>query len=270
MEELQDFSEKEESNFDLKAEIYKYLTHWKWLVFGSILGLTLAYLYNRYTIPIYESEASMMILKEDPGIASALPSGGSILTFNTSTLDNQIVSLRSKQLVESVIEELILNVTFFKEGNVIAVEAYKSSTVVIDILTPDSLVHAIDQSFFITPLSQTTFSFSEEDTEFSQTYKFGEIISRNGLDFSILPRGGELKDSRVTNIKIRPLRTVANEYINKMVISPKGSAMDILSLSITGEVKEKSQDFLNALMRLFNLDGMADTRQVAESTAEFI
>src|SRR5690606_35760195 len=130
--------------------------------------------------------------------------------------------------------------------------------------------HAMDQSFFITPISQTTFSLSEEDTDFSETYKFGEIIGRNGLDFSILPRGGELKDTKVTNIKIRPLRTVANEYINKMVISPKGSAMDILSLSITGEVKEKSQDFLNALMRLFNLDGMADKRQVAESTAEFI
>ena len=270
MEELQEFSEKEESNFDLKAEIYKYLSHWKWLVFGSLLGLALAYLYNRYTIPVFESEATMMILSDDPGIASALPSGASILTFDNSTLDNQIVTLRSKQLVETVIDELNLNITYFNEGNVIAVEAYKNSSVVIDILTPDSLVHGMDKSFFITPLSKNKFVLTEEGTDFSQTYQFGEVVSREGLDFSILPRGGELGDTNVTNIRITPLREVANHYISNMVITPKGSAKDILSLAITGEEKEKSEDFLDALMRHFNLDGMADKRQVAESTAKFI
>lgn len=270
MEELQEFSEKEESNFDLKAEIYKYLTHWQWLVFISILGLILAFLFNRYTIPVYESEATMMILKDDPGIANALPSGSSILTIDNSTLDNQIVTLRSKQLVESVIDELNLNITYYNEGNVIAMEAYKNSSVVIDILTPDSLVHDMERSIFISPSSKTTYVLSEEETNFSQTYKFGEIVSRDGLDFTILPRGGELKNAQVTNIKITPLRIVVNNYISKMVITPKGKAKDILSLSITGEVREKSEDFLNALMHYFNLDGMADKRQVAESTAEFI
>ncbi len=271
MEELQEFSEKEESNFDLKAEIYKYLTHWKWLVFGSLLGLAIAFLYNRYTIPEYITGASMMILQEDQRVASALPSGGSsILAFDNSTLDNQIETLRSKRLVENVVDELDLNVSYFNEGNVIAIEAYKNSAVVIQFISPDSLVHESSLNFLVTPESETEYQLDVEESDFSASYKFGEIVSLGGLEFTILPRKKNFENYVTTNIVVQPLRSVANDFISRMEITPKGKAQDILSLEVTGAVPEKSQDFLNALMYHFNMDGMADKRQVAENTADFI
>ncbi|HEY9186026.1 MAG TPA: tyrosine protein kinase, partial [Salegentibacter sp.] len=92
MEELNDFTqEQEESNFDLKAEIFKYLTHWKWIVLGLLLGGLVAYLYNRYTIPKYRTEATLVIVNEEENTAlSAMPTGGgSILSLNSDGLDNQ-------------------------------------------------------------------------------------------------------------------------------------------------------------------------------------
>ena len=57
MEELNDFNEeREESTFDFKAEIYKYLAYWRWILFGVLVGGLLAYLYNRYTIPKYNTK----------------------------------------------------------------------------------------------------------------------------------------------------------------------------------------------------------------------
>ncbi|MGB8703396.1 MAG: tyrosine protein kinase, partial [Gillisia sp.] len=104
MEELQGLTEEKESNFDLKAEIYKYLAYWKWLVLGLLLGGSIAYLYNRYNIAQYRSESTLKILKEDQNnMASMLPSasgGSSILKFDNNSLDNQIVALRSKSLVK--------------------------------------------------------------------------------------------------------------------------------------------------------------------------
>lgn len=270
MEELQEFTEQEESNFDLKAEIFKYLSHWKWLVFGSLLGLLIAFLYNRYTISEYRSEATMMILENDPGMASALPSGGkSILAFDDSSLDNQIVTLRSNRLVENVIDELDLNITYFNEGNVIAVEAYNKSTVVINFISPDSVVNNSTRSMFVTPQSETTYELIDESLNINKVFKFGEIVNLEGLNFSILPRGGEVVYN-TTNIKIKPLDKVAKDFISRMEIAPKGKAKDILSLSISGEVKQKSEDFLNTLIYHFNLDGVEDKRQVAKKTADFI
>src|SRR5690606_26156967 len=49
-----------------------------------------------------------------------------------------------------------------------------------------------------------------------------------------------------------------------------GRAMDILSLGLVHHENRKSEDFLNNLMYQFNEDGVADKRQVALNTTEFI
>lgn len=272
MEELQDYSENEESNFDLKTEIYKYLRHWKWLVLGSVLGLTLAYLYNRYSIPEYQSQATMMVLDDEEGNAlGALPSGGgSVLSINENNLDNQIETLRSKRLVENVIRELRLNVSYFNEGKIIAVEAYKSSSVIVDFFSHDSIVEATSTSFFVTPQSDTTYTLEYPDSDLVDTYRFGELVSLDGVDFAILPRHEEIDNYNTVNIQIKPLEQVTNEYISRLWIEQKGNAKDILALYMKTQVKQKSEDFLNTLVRHFNLDGMADKRQVAENTSDFI
>ncbi|CAM4240756.1 polysaccharide biosynthesis tyrosine autokinase [Gillisia hiemivivida] len=276
MEELQEFTEEKESNFDLKAEIFKYLAYWKWLVLGFLLGGLLAFLYNRYTIPQFRTEASMMILNEEKSnMASALPSGGgSILTFDDNSLDNQIITLKSKRLVEKVVEELNHNISYFIEGNVITTEAYKDSPLRIQLISPDSIVQNTSKTLFISPISDTGFLLKNEATGYEKNHTIGEIIELEGLKFSIVPRtiGVEsiFKKTRTVQINISPVDQIAGDYISRLVILPKGKAADILSLSIIDAEKEKSQDFLNNLMFQFNSDGVADKRQVALSTTEFI
>ncbi len=275
MEELQDFTEEKESNFDLKAEIFKYLAYWKWLLFGLLLGGLIAYLYNRYTIPQYYTQASLMVLKDNENnIASALPSGGgSILTFGDNSLDNQIVTLKSKRLVEKVVDELNHNISYFIEGNVITIEAYKSSPVIIQFITPDSIVNKASKAFLVTPKSDTRFNLVDESQGYNKSHEIGEIIELDGLKFSIVPRSGpdsSFKNSKTVQININPVDRVAGDYISKLVIGPKGKAADILSLGIVQEESTKSEDFLNNLMQQFNADGVTDKRQVALSTTEFI
>jgi len=275
MEELQDFTEEKESDFDLKAEIFKYLAFWKWLLFGLLLGGLIAFLYNRYTIPKYLTQASLMILKDsESNIASALPSGGgSILSLNDNSLENQIVALKSKRLVSKVVDELDHNISYFIEGNVITIEAYKSSPVLIRFITPDSIVNTASKTLFVTPKSDTDFNLVDESRGYEKTHEIGEIIELDGLKFSIVPRSGansSFKDSKTVQINISPVDRVAGNYITKLEIVPKGKAADILSLGIVQEDSRKSEDFLNNLMVQFNADGVTDKRQVALNTTEFI
>mgnify|MGYP003111230246 CR=1 FL=1 len=276
MEELQDFTEEKESNFDLKAEIFKYLAYWKWLLLGFLIGGLLAFLYNRYTIPEYRTDASMMILNDEKSnMANALPSGGgSILTFGDNSLDNQIITLRSKRLVEKVVEELNHNVSYFIEGNIITTEAYKESPIRIQFISPDSLINKASRTLFVTPISETGFILKDEASGYENKHSIGEIIVMGDLKFSIVPRtrGVEsiFKKTRTVQINIRPVDQVAGDYISRLIIGQKGKAADILSLSIIDAESEKSQDFLNNLMFQFNADGVVDKRQVALSTTEFI
>jgi tyrosine-protein kinase Etk/Wzc len=276
MEELQDFTEEKESNFDLKAELFKYLAFWKWMLFGFIVGGLIAFLYNRYTIPLYRTEASMMVLSEnDNNISNALPSGGGgILTIGDNSLDNQIVTLKSKRLVEKVVDELDHNISYFVEGNVITTESYKNSPILIRFITPDSIVNKIDKNFFISPVSDDNFVLLDKTTSYEKTHRLGEIIELDGLRFSIIPsekvQSSILKKSNTLQIVIKPISEVARLYNSSLLIQPKGKAKDILSLSMVQPESQKSEDFLNSLMYHFNADGVSDNSQVARNTTEFI
>ncbi|MBI6117326.1 GumC family protein [Salegentibacter maritimus] len=277
MEELNDFNEeREESTFDLKAELYKYLAHWKWILFGFLVGGLIAYLYNRYTIPQYRTGATMMIVDDqEKNAMNATPSGGgAIFSLQDDGIQNHIEKLRSKQLVESVVDELDHNISYFIEGNVIAVEAYKSSPVLIEFITPDSLVHSVSKSLVVTPTSDTSFMLEEEASGYSKNHSIGEVINLDNLQFTILPKSGEeegtfRKTSPVT-IKIQSLRSVAANYIGKLQIAQKGQAKDILALSLVQEIPKKSEDFLAKLMERFNEEGVKDKQEVAENTTKFI
>ena len=272
MEELEDYTDKQESNFDLKAELYKYLTYWKWLLFGCLLGLFVAYLYNRYTIPEYATEASMMILSEEKNsVAGALPSGGaSFLSIAENSLDNHIVTLRSKRLVGEVIDDLDLNVSYFKEGQVIAIEAYPKAPIGIEFLSSEDKVHNSFLDIVISPQSSSSFVLVQKEQEYTEVHNYGEPITLNGLKFIIVKNREEVDQELDVKIVLTPLPTVVNNFIWRMSITPKGQAKDILSLSLVGPVPEKSQDFLNALMLRFNAEGVKDKQQVAENTTEFI
>ncbi len=276
MEELQDFTEEKESNFDLKAELFKYLAYWKLLVLGILVGGLIAFLYNRYSIPKFRTEASMMILNEDKSnMASALPSGGgSILTFGDNSLDNQIVTLKSKRLVEKVVKELKHNISYYIEGNIITTEAYKNSPIKIQFISPDSLVHTTSRTLFVTPTSDTSFILRDGDSRYEEKHNIGDIIELEALKFSIIPVAKKgvkkFKHSGTVQINLNPVVQTASDYISRLEIAPKGKAADILSLSIIDAESAKSQDLLNNLMFHFNSDGVADKRQVALSTTEFI
>lgn len=277
MEEFNDFTvEAEESNFDLKAELYKYLAHWKWIIFGLIIGVVFAYLYNRYTIPKYNTQATMIIVDDEKKNAmNATPSGGgAIFSLEDDGIQNHIEKLKSKQLVESVVDELDHNVSYFIEGNVITVEAYRSSPVLIKFITNDSVVNTISRDFVVTPTSETSFRLEDESLEYNANHKIGEIIDLSGLKFVILPKSSKEQDSfgktRSINIVMEPVRDVAAEYISKLQITQKGQAKDILSLSLVQNTPEKSQDFLSKLMERFNEEGVKNNQEVAENTTKFI
>jgi tyrosine-protein kinase Etk/Wzc len=276
MEELQDFTEEKESNFELKAEIYKYLAYWKWLVFGILLGGFIAFMYNRYTIPKYQTESTLMILKNDQNnVSGILPSGGngsSIIQLEDNSLENQIVSLKSKRLVKKVVDDLDHNIAYFIEGNVITTEAYKSSPILIKFLSHDSIVNKLNRTFIVSPETENGFYLTDEEESFKTSHKLGETINLENVSFQIYPHPKSIQPwtENTVRIEIRPIEQIAGKYISLLEIGPKGKAMDILSLAVTQESINKSEDFLNNLMYQFNLDGVTDKRQVALSTTEFI
>ena len=86
-------SEKDtDQEFNIRQQIERYLTNWKWFLISALVFLTLGYLYLRYSTPIYNISATVLI-KDDRkgGLASELGSFSEIASLSgvKSNVDNE-------------------------------------------------------------------------------------------------------------------------------------------------------------------------------------
>ena len=61
------FEEPEKENINLREILGKYLRHWKWFALGSAISLCAAWVYLRYSVPVFESKASVLIKDDEKG-----------------------------------------------------------------------------------------------------------------------------------------------------------------------------------------------------------
>ena len=104
--------ENHESDFNIREQIEKYLVHWKWFLLSVIVVLGLAFLYLRYSTPLYKATATILV-KDDKkgGLASEL----SVLSdlgvgTSKSNVDNEVEILKSRTLTEKTVNQLHLNI----------------------------------------------------------------------------------------------------------------------------------------------------------------
>ena len=94
--------EKEDS-INLREEFEKYLHYWKIFLASTLLALIIAFLFLRYSIPIYNSSASIMIKdNKNSGISTELAAFedlGIIGGASANNPDNEIEIIKSRKII---------------------------------------------------------------------------------------------------------------------------------------------------------------------------
>ena len=111
---------------DFEALINRMLRNWYWFVLAIAACLALAWLHLRYTTPVYQAQTSMLIEEQAGQGGLSKEVIASELGFeNSYKIDNEIYMLRSKYLMERVVNLLGLDISFYHQGSVRNVETYK-------------------------------------------------------------------------------------------------------------------------------------------------
>jgi len=119
-------------NTDLDVDIAKTVLK-KNLIYVPIIiliGLSLAFIYLRYTKPLYESSAVIQRITKDEGKRVLDIEGFS----QESNLSEDVELLRSSYLIEKALKNLNLNVSYFAEGDILTEEKYLHSPYHITLL----------------------------------------------------------------------------------------------------------------------------------------
>ncbi|TVZ26034.1 capsular exopolysaccharide synthesis family protein [Gillisia sp. Hel_I_86] len=274
----QQFQQEEEIN--LREELEKYLRFWPYFIASVLLCLIIAFFYLRYSTPVFQSTATIIIKDEkkggimselsafeDMGILSGMGGGNSI--------ENEMGILRSKQLITDVAKELQLNIRYFLEGDVQTTEIYAIIPIEIQLLTQDDLKLSAAKSFKFINKEGTNFSLvnTESQTEFKGT--FGKPVD---LDFAtiIVTKNQEQKTgpSPENNdpliISFSTVDAAAGSYRGKIQLSLTDKNSSLIEINLNDPVKEKARDILNQLIFEYNRQAIDDKNLVAINTAKFI
>ncbi|WP_448636691.1 Wzz/FepE/Etk N-terminal domain-containing protein [Pedobacter panaciterrae] len=94
-----------------------------------VFTLILAFLYLRYTKPVYGISSTLLIKDEKKGTASDDMLSQLELFGGSKVVDNEIEILQSKTLMRSVVKRLFLDVNLSAEGRVVSTDIYSDRPV---------------------------------------------------------------------------------------------------------------------------------------------
>ncbi|MDP9229179.1 MAG: Wzz/FepE/Etk N-terminal domain-containing protein, partial [Bacteroidota bacterium] len=118
---------------------YKYLPYWPLFVILIIVCLTSAWIYLRYTAPVYEVSATILINEEKKGADENKMAETLDFQSSNKIVENELEVIQSRTLMDEVVTDLYLYAPISEKGKVKAKSAYTSSPVVIEMKEPEKL-----------------------------------------------------------------------------------------------------------------------------------
>lgn len=273
----------ESINFNQVVE--KYLKHLKWFIISVTLILVVAFFKLRYTYPSYNITSKILIKEKEKGNSindlAAFENLG-LFGNSNSSLENEIQILKSRTLMENVVRELKLNITYFIDDSPLKQEQYLNFPLtLLSGNTEGKLLEVISTDFEIEILSKKRFNFIQFNGERINNRSFGQAFKANigNVDRTILESiiieynddyEFDLVGAKII-VRVRSIESMVNQYMSILEIEPVNERMsNVLILSINNSKKEKGIALLNNLVEQFNADGINDNNMVSQATTDFL
>ena len=274
------------SFFDFAALYRTVILNWYWFVLSLIIFGGIGAIYLRYTTPLYQSTAKLLIKDEDNNSrrGSSLQNMSNLGIISNSTgVDNEMEILSSHSIAEDAIRDLKLYVNYTTEGKVKDVIAYRDQplTVDIDAAHLDRLNRPINlnitkkgSSYVVTGTYSVPTGEEYSEGPFSLNVKFttlpATIPTRAGTITISSNNGKTLRDAQVLKVNILSPKMASDKYVNELKVTQNAKTNSIVQLQLTDEVPQRSLDYLKQLAIVYNRQANEDKNVVAHQTEKFI
>lgn len=259
------------NDFDLGLFIHIVKRSSLWVILCTSLGLASAYLYVKYTAPVYKSSAIIQLSKSDN--ATKVLNVGNI--YEEGGILAEIELLRSKFLIKKAITTLPLDVSYFTKGNILTYEHYQYNAYLLgELVVHDSTIldHPVNISF----LDQDVIDIHYNIKGREYNYKFGinDLVITDHFDCRIQMRNKEtinqLKDENLFYFKFNDINTLTNKYAGKFTIQILNANAKTISISCIDNNPILAKDLVQAMADMFILYDLERRSKSAESILNFI
>lgn len=284
--------EQDELTIDYRMLLHKCLKHWRWFAASVLACLILAFIYIRYTAPVYNITAGVLIQQKDSkGGLGAAVSGGALGMLSglggvslSSSFDNEVEIMQSRTLLKKVITDLGLYIsTAQRRITGYNIPLYKTSPIQV-YMSPEEateLESGVKIKTTYTPegklTAQIEFELEEEEQEIEKTFDklpavfptpVGVLSFTKNDSLLTEMRKEESGDIRLITYINSPI-DVAKAYKENLAIDG-GKKTTIAQVSLQDNDKQRAIDFINYLVVCYNQDILDEKSKVVLQTSDFI
>ncbi|HEY6062054.1 MAG TPA: GNVR domain-containing protein, partial [Chitinophagaceae bacterium] len=263
MQEKDNNSRSELWSLSVRDLFYKYVRFLPLFVLSVALTLFGAYIYLRYSIPVYRVGGSLVIKSEQGSGGRSDKFEDVFINDKAQNIQNEIEILKSRPLMQRVVDSLHLQFSYYAVGKIKTVNIYNQCPFRIQ------TVQIADSSLGFKIKVKLTGGNEFLVNGNKQTYSYGQTFKTGNGSFS-LTRNPYAPPTGEYNIVWTPTWAAAGAFAGALQLNPKTPGTGILNISIMTTHPQMGADILNKLMEEYALYTIEQKREESEKIISFI
>jgi capsular exopolysaccharide synthesis family protein len=284
-------SNMDESSFNFKKVIGKFLAFLPYFIFAVIISLIIAFMVNKYSNAEYLVRGSILI-KEKGGTrgnydgAENFVQGMQLLNASRN-IENEQGILKSRALVEETVRNLDFGISYYSIGSLKTSDLYGDLPFVI--ILDSNHIQVNRKIIGLKFKDEKNLEVSIEKGGQLVIPKTGEIVRTIGENYKATFNSEDWIVSDFFKFKIQildpkmiiskdvqfgfrlnPFESIVNSYYNRYSIKSINKLASLFEVSIVGEWPEKDKAFINQLFKSYIKTGLDDKIRVTQNTIRFI
>jgi capsular exopolysaccharide synthesis family protein len=262
-------------DINFKRILSRILRYWYIVVLSIACGLTIAYLFNRYSTRIFPVKASIIIYQSEENAGAKFLYNNELVSPYRNYL-NELYIMRSYPLLRKVVEELNFDVSFYREGNIKTTEYYDSNfPVEVRVLPGGDMPYgrAINLKINANETISVDLLFDNESESGTSpdNLSFGDTLRIDGFSLAFRKIGdvNELKDKAFI-VRFNDPNRLARKYAANVTATWAQVGASVVNLEVKGEVPQKEVNFLSKFIEKYQEYDVEKKNKMATMAIDFL
>ena len=261
--ELNTVDDNLEQNHHIKRVFFRILPFWPLALFVIVMSLLGAYLYLRYTTPVYQASARLIVNDDSQEKSSNLLEAFKIDTRNlTNETERELEVLRSKDLLRKLVIQLQLNVQYSQKGFVKEGQFNNNLPFNVKLEQPDSIGSRFSGEVNIIN-GQISFLGKLYPVDSLVHSNFGDVKWHINKDF-------RNASTDKTILTILPVSGTVGSIKNALSIKPISKQSTILELNYMDVIPGRGVAILENLISLYGSSTVDYKSRISANTLRFL
>jgi len=271
---LDDRSKPAGPNINLARIADRILRYWYMVVISLAISLAMAYLANRYTTRIYPVSASIIIRESDENVGAKFLYNNSLISPYRNYY-NEFFIMRSYPLMQQVVEDLGLDVSYSLKGEIKNTERYMPHfPVKIRPALGQRLPYG--QSFRYKLVSETEFTLAgikDDDEDGAATrYRYNDTILVGNARVCF-QKNNPLQGKWIGQefmVTFQDPYQLAKYYSSALQLNWAEQGAAVVNLYLQGPLAEKEKDFMKKFIEYYQRYDVQKKTTMAAKSIEFM